>query len=254
MANNNRHNDEAGREHRRLGIVCPMANERSTAARLIEEVLEHCSGFEWVRFFAVFDKSCTDGTFDMLGKWRDKPAELELVWAPQDNCVVDAYVKGYTEAIQAGCEWILEIDAGFSHRPDEIPQFFEKMAAGYDCVFGSRFCEGGGFSDAPFSRYLISRGGSYAANLLLGTKLADMTSGFEMFSSDVMSRLLAKGIKSRGHFFQTEIKAYCRNFRTSEVPIHYSKPSQRVGFGVLLDALRNLYRLLRLRTKGQLYI
>lgn len=235
-----------------LGIVCPMANERSTAVKFMNSVLDQCRGFASVKFFAVFDNACKDGTFDLLKGLPDKPPELQLVWAPEDRCVVDAYMRGYHEALDAGCDWILEIDAGFSHQPSEIPQFFDKMAQGCECVFGSRFCKGGKFTDAPLARYLLSRWGSVLTNLVLGTKLKDMTGGFEMFTSTALRKVLDTGVKSRGHFFQTEIKAYCRNLRTAEVPIHYCRPSQNVDTAVLVDAFKNLLRLFGKRLAGKL--
>jgi len=235
-----------------LGIVCPMANERQTAVELVNSVLQQCRNFKSVKFFAVFDNKCKDGTFDLLSQLPDKPPELQVIWAPEDRCVVDAYIRGYQEALNAGCDWILEIDAGFSHQPAEIPQFFDKMAQGCDCVFGSRFCKGGNFSDAPLSRYFLSRAGTILTNLLLGSKLKDMTSGFELFTSAALQKILDKGIQSRGHFFQTEIKVYCRNLKTAEVPIHYSAPSKNVNTAVIMDAFSNLFRLFRKRLAGNL--
>lgn len=235
-----------------LGIVCPMANEHSTAVEFINQVLQQCRDFASVKFFAVFDNTCKDGTFDLLENLDNKPPQLQLIFSPENNCVVDAYIRGYKDALNANCDWILEIDAGFSHQPSEIPQFFEKMAQGYDCVFGSRFTEGGKFTDAPLSRRFISYAGSILTNLLLGTKLKDMTSGFEMFTNSALKQILEKGINSKGHFFQTEIKAYCRNFRTIEVPIHYSSPSQNVSGGIILDAFSNLFRLFQKRITGKL--
>ena len=235
-----------------LGIVCPMANERSTAVEFVNSVLEQCKEFESAKFFAVFDNACKDGTFDLLKGLQSELPELEVIWAPENRCVVDAYMRGYRAALDADCDWILEIDASFSHQPSEIPQFFDKMAQGYDCVFGSRFCKGGKFTDAPFSRRLISRWGSVLTNLLLGTKLRDMTSGFEIFASAALRKVLDKGIQSRGHFFQTEIKVYCRNLRIAEVPIHYCAPSQNVNAAVIMDAFSNLFRLFGKRLAGNL--
>ena len=229
-----------------------MANERTTAVEFVKAVLQQCKGFKAVDFFAVFDKSCKDGTFALLKNLHTKPPELQVIYADENKCVVDAYMRGYREALYANCDWILEIDAGFSHQPEEIPQFLEKMSEGYDCVFGSRFCKGGRFSDAPLSRRFISRSGSILANLMLGTKLKDMTSGFEMFTRVAMQKILNKGIQSRAHFFQTEIKAYCRNLRIAEVPIHYRSPSQGVTGGVIVDAFKNLFRLFRERLTGNL--
>jgi len=235
-----------------LGIVCPMANERQTAEKFVCTVLEKCRGFKSLRFFAIFDKACKDGTFELLNNLQDKLPELSVIWAPEDTCVVDAYVRGYKEAIGAGCDWVLEMDAGFSHRPDNIPQFFEKMSEGYDCVFGSRFCQGGQFTNSPWHRRFISRGGTIMANILLGTKLKDMTSGFEMFTRQALQAVLEKGIRSRGHFFQTEIKTYCRRMRIVEVPIHYSCPSNDIDTGVLLDSFKHLFGLFVKRFRGNL--
>jgi dolichol-phosphate mannosyltransferase len=235
-----------------LGIVCPMANERPTAVEFVNAVLEQCKGFKSVMFFVIFDNSCKDGTIDLLKELQNKLPELKVIWAPENRCVVDAYMRGYQQALNADCDWILEIDASFSHQPSQIPQFFDKMAEGYDCVFGSRFCKGGKFTEAPLSRRFISYAGSILTNLLLGTKLKDMTSGFEMFTGDALEKVLDKGIRSRGHFFQTEIKAYCRNMRIIEVPIHYRAPSQNVNVAVIIDAFSNLFRLFRRRIAGNL--
>ena len=236
----------------KLAIVCPMANESSTAENFVTSVLQRCRNFESVKFFAVLDNSSTDGTFDLLKNLQHRLPQLQPLWAPENKCVVDAYVRGYREALDAGCDWILEIDAGFSHQPSQIGRFFEKMAQGYDCVFGCRFCEGGKFTDAPLSRRIISQWGSVLTNLLLGTKLKDMTSGFEMFTNTALQQVLDKTIRSKGHFFQTEIKVYCRNMRIAEVPIHYRSPSQNVNTAVMMDAFSNLFRLFKERIAGKL--
>jgi dolichol-phosphate mannosyltransferase len=238
--------------HAKLGIVCPMANERDTAVELVKAALAQCGGFKEAVFFAVLDNKCKDGTVDLLREFARSESRLCVVWAPENRCVVDAYMRGYREAMDAGCDWILEMDAGFSHKPDDMPRFFEKIADGYDCIFGSRFCEGARLSDTPFKRRFISKGGTMLTNLLVGTRLKDMTSGFELFSRKAMERVLEKGIRSKAHFFQTEIKTHCRLFKCVEVPIHYSAPSNSVNNKVLMDAFKNLFRLIRLRMAGRL--
>ncbi len=235
-----------------LGIVCPMANESGNVRQFIPAVLAECRGFAKVSFFAVLDNKSTDGTLGVVRAMEPQFPQLVVVWAPENRCVVDAYVKGYREALAGGCDWILEIDAGFSHQPPQIPQFFETMSQGYDCVFGSRFCKGGRYTDANLKRFVISRGGSILTNLLLGTKLKDMTSGFELFSAEALRMVLDKGIRSRGHFFQTEIKAFCRGPRITEVPITFSCPSSNVNSAILRDAIVNLWRLFGMRLRGTL--
>ena len=237
-----------------LGIVCPMANEENSAAAFTSEVLEQCrqEGFKSVTFFAILDKKSTDQTRGILNDLATRQTDLRVVWAPQNKCVVDAYLVGYREALLAGCDWVLEIDAGFSHQPSDISQFFARMREGYDCVFGSRFCRGGSIKDSSFRRYVISRGGSIVSNAMLGTSLKDMTGGFELFSRSTLEYVLEKGIRSRGPFFQTEIKAYCRRLKIVEVPIQYSGANHHVGGAALKDGFSNLWRLFQLRLQGEL--
>ncbi len=226
-----------------LGIVCPVANEGADAVRFAEEVLKYCPLKAAVTFFAILDNATKDNSIELLREYAKTEPRLQVVWAPENRGVVDAYVRGYREALSAGCTWILEIDAGFSHRPDEVPRFLEKINEGYDCVFGSRFMPGGAITDKSIKRYLVSRGGTVLANLMLGTRQTDMTSGFEVFSRRAMRMVLATGVRSRAHFFQTEIKFYCRNLNYIEIPIHYRSPSPRLGSSSLEDAFRQLWRL-----------
>ena len=231
-----------------------MANEEATAKDFIDQVLERCdqTGFQSIKFFVIIDRASRDRTLDLLREHSTRQPGLEVIWAPENRSVVDAYIRGYREAVAAGCEWILEIDGGFSHQPSDIPRFFATMSEGYECVFGSRFVKDGRFEDAPRQRYWISRGGTVITNLVLGTKLKDMTSGFELFSRAALESVLKRGINSRGPFFQTEIKTYCRKLRVAEVPIHYRSPSHNMNRKSITDALINLWRLFRLRLSGRL--
>ncbi len=225
-----------------LGIVTPMANEAATGADFVREVLAQCTGVERVSYFVVLDNVCRDGTREILENLAATEDRLHVVWAPENRSVVDAYLRGYREAIGAECDWILEIDGGFSHRPQDIPPFLEKMDEGYDCVFATRFAKGGRIEDSSRKRKYISWGGTFLSNLLLSTRLSDMTSGFEIFKRQVLEQAIPH-IHSRGPFFQTEIKAYCHRFNYTEVPIVYRAASHNVSNASLKDALRNLWRL-----------
>lgn len=235
-----------------LGIVCPMANESEIATEFVKSVLTYCTGFKSTTFFVVIDNVSEDDTLEILKDLQQSESKLNVIWSPENKCVVDAYVRGYREALNANCDWILEIDAGFSHQPSDIPQFFEKMLQGYDCVFGSRFCSGGSMPDSSLKRRIISKGGTIAANVLLGTKLKDMTSGFELFTRSSLEMILDKGINSRGHFFQTEIKVHCRKLRIAELPICYRVPSDSIRKSVIQDAFKNLIRMFIMRLSGRL--
>jgi dolichol-phosphate mannosyltransferase len=229
-----------------------MANEGADAVRFVEAVLPKTEGFGQVTFFAILDRATKDNTIELLREYADHEPRLNVVWAPENRGLVDAYIRGYREAIDAGSDWILEIDAGFSHDPDDIPKFWAKMQQGYDCVFGTRFALGGRIVDSSTKRYWVSKGGSAVSNLLLGTRLADMTSGFELFSRRALQMVLDRGIQSRAHFFQTEIKTYCRKLNIAEVPITYRSASPRLGKTALKDARKQLLRLFRMRLAGSL--
>jgi len=230
-----------------VGIVCPMANERESAARFVRDTLQACAELRAAVFYAVLDNVSRDGTRGALDQLARSEPRLRVVWAPENRCLVDAYVRGYREALAAGHDYILEIDAGYSHLPSDIPQFLDAMEQGYDCVFGSRFMPGGRIVDSPAWRRFLSYGGTLLANAVLGTRLRDMTSGFELFSRPALETALEHGVRSRAHFFQTELKFHCRGWRIAEVPITYSAASPGVGRGELADALKNLYRLWRER-------
>ena len=227
-----------------LGSTTPMANEFNTAIDFIEDILVECDkyGFKTVTYFVIFDNTCNDGTYELLKNYSINENRLRVVFEPDNRCVVDAYVKGYEEAIMASCDWILEIDAGYSHLPSEISRFFEKMGSNYDCVFGSRFIKGGVYQDAPILRYILSKWGSLLVNLIMRTKLRDMTSGFEIFKKEVLFQLLQNNyIQSKNTFFQTEIRFYCHKYNIVEVPITYSNPSLLDTKTAMYDALKDLY-------------
>lgn len=236
----------------RLAIVCPMANEEKTACAFATATLAAAADFDDARFFVVLDRASKDRTRDLLLRMAREESRLRVIWAPENRNVVDAYLAGYREALASGFEWILEIDGGFSHDPVDFHRFVEKARAGYEAVFGSRFCEGGRMTETSLKRRFISRWGSHLANMLLGTKLSDMTSGYQLFRRDAIVHVMERGIRSRAHFFQTEMKTHCRGLRIAEVPIHYSNASESVGRAEIIDACVNLGRLTRDRVMGRL--
>jgi dolichol-phosphate mannosyltransferase len=237
----------------RLGIVCPMANEAPSAVSFVDAVLTECGRYDFdsVTLFVVLDNVSLDDTRGLLEAHQTLQPQLRVIWAPETRGVAHAYIRGYREALTTGCDWILEIDAGFSHDPSEIGKFLEAMADGSDCVFGSRFREGGR-NLGTLRRRAISRGGTALTNLLLGTKLTDMTSGYELFTRATLEFVLDKGITSRGPFFQTEIKAYCRNLRIAEIPIQYNAGSHGIGPRAITESLLKLGQLFRRRLSGDL--
>ena len=228
----------------RLGVTIPLANEEATVDELLDRVLRQLGPDDTV--FCVVDRASRDRTREHVAAYGDRDPRVVLIWAPENRCVVDAYFRGYREALAAGCKWILEMDGGLSHRPEEIPRFVAPMEAGVDYAGGSRFMRHGGYR-GPVLRYLLSRCGSLLANLVLGTRMTDMTSGFECFTREALEQVVLRGVRSRAHFFQTEIRAMMHAWRWVEVPITYHSPSASVGRSSIADALVNLWRVARER-------
>ena len=84
--------------------------------------------------FVVLDRVSTDGTLALMREYARQEPRLRVIWAPENRCVVDAYIAGYRAALATGYEWILEIDAGFSHQPSDLPKFIEAMGPDVQCV------------------------------------------------------------------------------------------------------------------------
>jgi dolichol-phosphate mannosyltransferase len=224
-----------------MGVVVPLANEEATIDELTSRILAQLAPQD--KIFYVLDNVSKDGTRQRIKELHEQDPRVNEVWAPQNRCVVDAYFAGYRAAMDDGCDWILEMDGGLSHQPEEIPKFVAAMSDGADYAAGSRFAKGGSHNGS-LKRYLTSRGGTVLTNLMLGTTMKDMCSGFECFTRRAMSRVLTKGVQSRAHFFQTEIRVMLRDMNWVEIPITYRNPSKGLmGSGPVKEALRNLRRL-----------
>lgn len=233
-------NGEAADDRPRLGVVIPLANEDQTADELLTRVLAQLN--ETDRVFCVVDNASADRTRSAVERVSARDSRVILVWAPENRCVVDAYFRGYREALAANCQWVLEMDGGLSHLPEQIPQFIRAMEAGYQYAAGSRFMPGGRFQ-GKLSRRIVSKGGTLLSNLLLQTRMKDMCSGFECFTHEALSHVVAHGVASRAHFFQTEIRFLLRRWKWVEVPITYRGPAKSVPGSSIKEALRILWSL-----------
>jgi dolichol-phosphate mannosyltransferase len=228
----------------RLGVVIPLANEERTVEDLLDRVGRQLAAGD--RVYCVIDRATVDGTRAIAESCSRRDPRVKVVWAPENRCVVDAYFRGYREALSAGCAWILEMDGGLSHLPEQIPQFVRAMEEGYDFAGGSRFMEGG-VHTGSLDRRAISWGGTVLSNLVLGTRMRDMTSGFECFTHAALTQVVERGVRSKAHFFQTEIRYMMHRLRWTELPITYGNPSKAVGSASLGDAFASLWFLWRRR-------
>jgi len=221
----------------RLGVVTPLGNEKDNIDAFMTEVLQYLGQQD--RWYCIFDRVSKDGTREIVEKRSRADQRVVPVWASESRCVVDAYFAGYTTAYEAGCRWILEMDAGFSHRPEKIPEFIAAMESGYDYAGGSRFMPGGAHQ-SPWTRRCLSYGGTVLARMALGSQMTDMTSGFECFNRRAMEHVLQHRVRSRANFFQTEIRHMMHRFRWKEIPIVYSNDRARVGRRAIGESFRIL--------------
>jgi dolichol-phosphate mannosyltransferase len=234
-----------------FAVVVPMANESGEFAQFIGELAAVLDTLGHGAVFLVIDNVSTDNTLDLCRELSARDGRFTTIFAPENRNVIDAYMRGFAEAYRAGYKYIIEMDAGMSHDPRAIPHFLKALDAGHGCVFGSRFIPGGSISSGSCKRWFLSRGGTLLANLLLGTRLSDMTSGFQGFRADIVARIINYKLLSTAHFYQTELRYLLRGEKYIELPISYRAPSPRVSKGSLFNALQVLAHYFFRRVSGR---
>ena len=227
--------------YEKWAIVIPMANEETDFLPFIELVNLVIDTLNPGKVYLIVDNASKDKTLELCTNLSEKDSRYQTIWSPENKNVVDAYVKGLRVAYEAGHEIIIEMDAGLSHDPRAIPMFLRVLNEGNECAFGSRFMNGGSMGDSPFKRRLLSKTGTILSNLLLGTKLNDMTSGYQGFHKDIVKLIIEHDFKSKAHFYQTELRYLLRKKRIFEVPIHYQAPSPRVSKNAIKNAYLTLF-------------
>lgn len=239
--------DEPAFARPRLGVVMPLLNE----AEVLDETFERLGAqlLPGDLHFCVVDGGSTDDTRERVAARAEQDPRVRLVWVPENDNVVGAYLAGFGAALDADCGWILEMDGGLSHLPEQIPRFLAAMGRGVDFAPSTRFAHGGVYA-APFPRWFFSRGGSVLANVFLGTKLSDMTSGFECFSAAALRHLLSVGLRSRSGFVQSEIRYTLRDWNLEEVPISYTSDLRRPHRGSVGETFRMIALLRREAKRG----
>ena len=222
-------------------VVTPMANEEPDFEPFINALQKAMSQIGSGTAYLVVDKVSKDKTLDLCRELSLHDKRFITVWAPENRNVVDAYIRGYKEALKNGHHFILEMDAGLSHDPSVLSSFLTPLSKGnVECVFGSRFINGGSMGDSPAERQSLSKTGTLLSTILLGTKLKDMTSGYQGFKREVVEKFTSYPLKSKAHFYQTEIRYLLRKRKYLEVPIHYRAPSPSVSKNAIKNSIKSL--------------
>ncbi len=235
-----------------FAVIIPMANESKDFFPFISSLTTELDKLGCGIIYFVIDKVSKDNTLRLCNDLSEIDHRFITIWAPENENVVDAYLRGYEEALKNKHEFIIEMDAGLSHNPKALPMFLKMLNEGNECVFGSRFVNGGSIHNSTWKRTIISKSGTILSNLLLGTKMRDMTSGYQGFHANIVENFLAYNFLSKAHFYQTELRYLLRNTCYVEIPIHYRAPSSSISKKVILNSFSVLihYFILRLQLKA----
>ena len=234
-----------------FAVIVPMANEQETFAAFTDRLAAVLDRAGAGTVYIIVDEVSADDTLALARELSAADTRFVTVWAPENRNVVDAYIRGMRAAFEGGHEVVVEMDAGLSHDPDMIPDYLEQYVSGCECVFGSRYMSGGANVNPPLRRAFFSKSGTLLANALLGTRLTDMTSGYELFARGIVGAILDYELKSKAHFYQTEIRYLLRNTRFSELPIVYRSPSNSASWKAVRNSIWCLLYYFGLRLTGR---
>jgi dolichol-phosphate mannosyltransferase len=224
-------------------IIMPTFNERENLPVLIDEVL---ATDPRVRMLIVDDGS-PDGTGEIADDLARRTGRVHVLHRARKLGLGSAYVAGFKYALDHDYDRVVEMDADFSHRPQDLPKLLEASARA-DVVVGSRNVAGGRTENWSPLRTLISRGGSLYSRLMLKLPVKDCTSGFKCFSREVLQALDLDTIASNGFGFQVEMNYLCRlaGFQFAEVPIVFPDRAagrSKMSSGIVFEALALVWRL-----------
>jgi dolichol-phosphate mannosyltransferase len=217
-------------------VVClPTYNERENLERMLRALAD--KGVSVL----VIDDNSPDGTGELADRLAAELEHVQVLHRPRKEGLGPAYLAGFHQALAEGADLVLELDADFSHDPNDVPRLIA-AAAEADLVLGSRYVEGGSIADWGRVRRFVSSGGSLYARLLLGVGVRDLTGGFKCFRREVLETLDLDAIASRGYAFQIETtyRALRAGFRVVEIPISFADREHggsKMSRGIVAEAI-----------------
>lgn len=232
----------------RVLVIVPTYNERENIRDIIPIVLSKGENIDVL----VVDDNSPDGTADEVKRMMSDNSRVKLLERPAKLGLGTAYVEGFKYALENGYDYVVEMDADFSHNPDDLPRILE-VAKGADLVIGSRYVNGISVVNWPLNRLILSYMANLYARVVTGVPVKDLTAGFKCFRRKVLESIDLSKIHSDGYAFQIEMNFYAhqKGFKLVEVPIIFverrsghSKMSKRIireaFFLVLLLRLKKI--------------
>lgn len=231
---------------KKLAIAIPTYNEKDNIVDLVSSVQFSLSKEDIDTTLIIIDDNSPDGTGKIVDtlvlKYCRSPFRVKVIHRKRKLGLASAYIEAFKKAIQDKYDYILSMDADFSHQPRYIPKFLKKIKQ-YDVVIGSRNIPGGRVENWSILRKLISKGGSLYARTILGVNIKDFTGGFNMYKRKVLEEINLDNIKSEGYSFVIEIKYRVAKsgFKFTEIPIVFpnrtkgkAKMSKKIFFEAMI--------------------
>jgi len=200
----------------RATVCLPTYNERENLEPMVRAL-----GDKEVDVLVVDDGS-PDGTGEIADRLADELSYVQVLHRARKEGLGPAYLAGFSHALAAGAERVLEMDCDFSHSPEDVPRLIAATEDA-DLAIGSRYVRGGSIGNWGIVRRFVSAGGSLYARLLLGVPVRDLTGGFKCYRREVLETIDLDAISSKGYAFQIETtyRTLRAGFRVVEVPIHF---------------------------------
>jgi dolichol-phosphate mannosyltransferase len=227
-------------------VVVPTYNERENLPKLVERLFAQNAGLE----ILVVDDNSPDGT----GHWVKETALLEprihLLSRTLKNGLGRAYLAGFQWAIDHGYELIIQMDADFSHNPDDVPKLLAGIRESQaDLAIGSRYVGGIRVINWPLKRLVLSVGASFYVKWITGLPVWDPTGGFKCWRRYTLEKIDLQSVRSNGYSFQIELshRVWRHGLRIVEVPIIFSdriEGTSKMSKKIVLEALLMVWRLL----------
>ena len=227
-------------------VIIPTYNEKENIEAIARKVFSLPGDFQVL----VIDDGSPDGTAGIVkGLQAEFPERLHLLERSGKQGLGTAYLTGFRWSLDHGYDYVFEMDADFSHNPDDLLRLYAACAEqGADLAVGSRYCHGVSVVDWPMSRIIMSYYASAYVRTILNMKVYDTTAGFVCYTRRVLETIDLDAVQMKGYGFQIEMKysAYRLGFRIQEVPIIFTNRqlgTSKMSSGIFGEAFWGVIKL-----------
>jgi dolichol-phosphate mannosyltransferase len=227
-------------------VVIPTYNERENISAILHTIFDLQQDFHVI----VIDDGSPDGTALIVKDLQLKfPGQLFIEERLGKQGLGTAYIHGFKWAITQGYQYVFEMDADFSHNPNDLPRLYDACRnGGADVAIGSRYVKGGGVVNWPADRRALSRGGSLYTRMITWMPVKDPTAGFMCYKKEVLETINLDQIVFVGYAFQIEMKfaAWKLHFKLKEVPIIFQDRTQgtsKMNKGIIKEGVLGVLKL-----------